>query len=523
MASLLADAQRNLTNWKNVYQSVRLNHEFLEASAQPLGREGEKDENGSVNPSAVLIVRDHARMNSSLDASMLAVLRTFSSELQTPNDEQRDPLLARLREYMSTHQQNKKVKSRGTVYDSPVAGGSNVGNAVLYVCSKDANDQTIESATIELLTFTALGASADKSGLGLESYSIRGEGKSTRSEFSAGGRGTVLSGHTAIGPGRSGLIGNASFDLPFRGTGVNKIPGWDIESGEANIARNTANIAEDRGSANHASLLITGNTKFRFYFRKQGIPLSYIAPIMGGVRWLANGANGNVSVRIGSSGNIDYEVSVATSNQSSFQNLTLDPDDLNAWRRNYDTDGNPFLEIEVSGYVSGNIYLDDAFCDYLDFIGGRYVRVVSGVVPVIRGDSFTQNCSLTVGSGGVLLDSGASGSVNSITVNGVEQLTQPIPFTSSLETTAELVAEDINSHRTFPNYVATAVAGNISLKQEVPVEGTFVVEADTTTIATTEIDVTGASLGEKQDAIVRRTGNYLPHGTVADSGWGDND
>lgn len=526
MANQLADAQNNLRNWAQAYKTVRLNHERLAPITEEFAREGETDENGEVNPSAVLVSQDHARMNSSLDAALLAVLRTFDAHLSEPSDSDRNALLDSMFAKNAADKDNKQIKSRGTVYGAVATGGTNVGNAVLKVCSKDRNNDVIESATIETLTFECLGAAATRQGLGLETYSVKGEGKATRTEFSAGGVGTRLTGITAVGPGRSSLLSNASFDLAFQGSGTSKIQGWDIISGDSVIARDTTVYAEDRGGT-HASLKLTGNCKLRFYFRKRNVGLSYFAPFISGLRWRADGANGTVTVRLGSTGT-GYTVNVATSNRATFQALTLDPDVDDAWRKVFDTDGNPFLEIELSSYASGNVWIDDVFCDEMSFVAGRWAKIISGVTPAVKGDYFTQQCSLTVNTAGkVTLSSGATGdTVDSITVDDVELLSAPVAFDTDLATTVAAVIAEINSHKTFPNYIAqTGGAGEIVLKQEQPAEGTLTVVSTVSDngggLSSVDVDVSGAALGDIADAIVRRTGKYLPHASSASSGWGD--
>lgn len=520
MANQLADAQNNLANWENVYHTVRDNHARLLPDTEEFSREGEDDENGSVNPSGVRINLDHEKMNTSLDAGLLAALRTFDDYLEVTPKSQRNTLLEELFAKMSADEEDLQIKSRGTSYGSAAADGGNTGDATLYVCSKDVNDDVIESATIEQLTFEALAAAPNRASLGLEPFSVKGEGKNAQSEFTAGGRGTKIGGTTPIGPGRSNILLNPSFDLAFSGSGTDKIQGWDFESGESNVARDTSEVAEDRGQT-HASLKVTGNMTLRFYFRKRNIGLSYLAPLIAGLRWRADGSNGDIEVTLGSTGATSYTVTQATSNQSSFQQLALDPDDTNAWRKNFDANGNPYLEIKVSSYSSGNIWIDDAFCDALDFIGGRWCRIVSGTTPTVQGDKFTQECTLDVGSGSVELTGGGSGSVDSITVDGVELLSQAVDFDTDLNTTAEAVKDEINNHKTYPDYVATRSGAVVTIKQRFPVSGTLTVTSSSTTITTSDTNVTGGSLGKKQDALVRRTGKYLPHASSASTGWED--
>lgn len=517
MANLLADAQNNLANWGNTYQQVRQNHERLDVPVTEFAKEGEDDENGRVNPAAVLVGQDHARMAASLDASLLATLATFDAHVKIAPTNERNTFLDALFDQNSAAKDNKQVKSRGTVYGA-VTVGTNTGNSVLVMCSKDRNNDVIESATIELLNFRCIGAASNRQSLGRESWIVQGAGKSTRTEFSEGGTGTRLAGLTAVGPGRSSLIANASFDLAFNGSGVSKIQGFDIISGDTGIARETTIIAEDRGQS-HSSLVITSNCKFRFYFRKRNIGLSYNTPYVMGFRYRTAGAYGTITQRMSGT---NYTKAVNTANTSGvFVTAVSDPDTQYAWRNNFDTDGNPYLEIEVSGFTTGPIYIDDLICEPMDFIAGRWVSLVSGVTASVVNDSHTQECTLTVGSGSVALTGGASGSIDTITADGVSLLSAAIPFNTSLAQTAQDAVDNINAGKRFPNYVASRSSNTIIIKQIVPVEGTIVLASTVTTITKTDTNITGAALGKTQDAIVRRTGKYLPHASSASSGWGD--
>jgi hypothetical protein len=98
-------------------------------------------------------------------------------------------------------------------------------------------------------------------------------------------------------------------------------------------------------------------------------------------------------------------------------------------------------------------------------------------------------------TGSVSLDSGASGSVDSITVNGVEVMSGAESFDTSLIVTATAVAANITAHTSTPNYTAasggtdtvtiTAVAGSGNTPNA------FTVVSTATTIGTTDTDFSG--------------------------------
>lgn len=97
-------------------------------------------------------------------------------------------------------------------------------------------------------------------------------------------------------------------------------------------------------------------------------------------------------------------------------------------------------------------------------------------------------------TGTVTLNSGASGSVNSITVGGVEILGVAIPFTTSLAATAALVAAQINRRRSIPDYSAKAVGAVVTITAPRGMgagANGLVVASTNTTISTTDVSMSG--------------------------------
>jgi hypothetical protein len=522
MSVTVDNARNDLLAWAAFYAVLRKHHEELRYRSNLVSR-NTVDETARVQQGAQAIENQHKVMPQSALLLLQAALTEFGPFVGSSATDTA-VLLAALYVYML--QNSIEIKSRGTVYGAAADGGGNTGNQTLLLCTKNSADQVVESATIEALTFRCVQQASSREQLGQEAYEVLGQGRGLYSELRGNGRG--IAGDTIIGfePGVTGLLDNPSFDDSFSGSGVDKIPGWLFSSGQTNVARTTASFARDRGSGNHASLVATGNFVLRFYFRTRGKALTDLLPYVGALRWRADGANGNIAFGFGSAGTLVHSSgNIATSNQATFQEARLNVDRDEAWRANFDTDANPYFEIQVNGYVSGNIWIDDALASEMLQVGGRFVAIASGIDAPLAGDDadeHTQECTLDVGTGNVTLDSGAAGSLDSLTIGSVEMLSAVIPFNGTLAQTAQDAVDNANAKQpTFPEYVFSRVGAAIHFAQVVPVEGTIAVVSASTTIATTDTNVTGASLGKTQDAIVRRTGGYLPHAASPTSGWED--
>lgn len=125
------------------------------------------------------------------------------------------------------------------------------------------------------------------------------------------------------------------------------------------------------------------------------------------------------------------------------------------------------------------------------------IEIYTGAQPATpeTAASGTLLCTITSGSaartaevlssGTLTLDSGASGSVNTVTVNSVEVMGVAVNFNTSLTQTAADVAAQINSWHSSPEYTATSSGAVITIKA---VPGTGVV---THTIAATYTTIAG--------------------------------
>jgi len=106
-------------------------------------------------------------------------------------------------------------------------------------------------------------------------------------------------------------------------------------------------------------------------------------------------------------------------------------------------------------------------------------------------------------TGTVDLTGGASGSVDGITVDGIEIMSGSVPFNVSLTQTATDVAANINANTSEPNYTASAAATLITITKVKKEPFTGVVVSTTTTITTTDVNFTGGATGKSEKVIAR--------------------
>ena len=96
----------------------------------------------------------------------------------------------------------------------------------------------------------------------------------------------------------------------------------------------------------------------------------------------------------------------------------------------------------------------------------------------------------------VTLTGGAAGSVDMITVDGVNIMSGSVAFTTNLSTTATAVASNINSHTSSPEYTAAAVGAVITISAAVGAGSDpngYQLVVTTTTITATDTDMSGGS------------------------------
>jgi len=95
--------------------------------------------------------------------------------------------------------------------------------------------------------------------------------------------------------------------------------------------------------------------------------------------------------------------------------------------------------------------------------------------------------------GTVTLTGGASGTVNGITVDGVQIMSGPVSFATSLSQTATNVASNINAFNSSPNYTASATDNVVTVTAAIPgpASNGLQVVSSATTITTADTNLAG--------------------------------
>jgi len=199
-------------------------------------------------------------------------------------------------------------------------------------------------------------------------------------------------------------------------------------------------------------------------------------------------------------------------------------------------------------YMADDGSLRDAF-------GNGRIEIYTGAQPASADAAVTGTllCTITnasgaltnevLSTGSLTLNTGAAGSVDTLTVNGVEIMGSSTPFNTSLTQTAADIAAKCETYRSFVEYEVTASGAVITIKAR---RGTgaspngFVVAATYTTITGTPANmaggvtaINGLSLGPAAAGVISKlstqtwsgvngntgtAGWYRWYGSVADAG-----
>lgn len=181
-------------------------------------------------------------------------------------------------------------------------------------------------------------------------------------------------------------------------------------------------------------------------------------------------------------------------------------------------------------------------CSLKDALQGGEIQIYSGAQPATAEAAPTGTLLATItdasgartaevlSTGTLTLSTGASGSVNTVTVNSVSIMDTAVPFNTSLTQTAADVATMINNSVSVPEYTATssgAVITIIAKRGSGSTPNTFAVAATVTTITTANSAfaggvsaVNGLKLGVSAAGVLPKRSSQTWSGTAVASGTG---
>jgi len=142
-------------------------------------------------------------------------------------------------------------------------------------------------------------------------------------------------------------------------------------------------------------------------------------------------------------------------------------------------------------YYNGNLYAWR--------LTSMYKSTSSGWTAVALGKelSFTAAGGLISATGTITLATGAAGSIDTLTVNGVSIISGAVNYVTSLAATATALAANINAHTSVPDYTASAVGTTVTITAATAGVGPngFVVAATYTTLTGSTTNMTGGAAG----------------------------
>ncbi len=122
-------------------------------------------------------------------------------------------------------------------------------------------------------------------------------------------------------------------------------------------------------------------------------------------------------------------------------------------------------------------------------------QIATGSIDFMGGTATSSATTYSKTLGTVTLDTGAAGSVDTLTVNSVAAISGAVSFDTSLTVTAAAVAANINAHTSSPNYTATSSGAVITIASVTTGTGSdgYVVASTATTMTTTDVNMAGGA------------------------------
>lgn len=291
------------------------------------------------------------------------------------------------------------VQSREVSLTTPAAGGSNVGNGVMYRLGTDASGDDLEAQTLGDKTCVCVRDNRSGAPTGAEVFRLYDESV-TPDRISIGGSGEAIEFPALVADG--GLIQNASFSTwSGAAAALTAVSGWTTNSGNWNAYEVTTTGTYRPSSSQDTTpyaMIIDGNDILYQDLSTRRLGLDPATPIFVQVAVKrTNSGDGTLTVRWGA---VSKSVDVSTLTNDVWTTLRIGVDEDN-WFANFNENSFTF-EIELASNTTGEVVVDDCIVRAMTPYDGDWYAIVGGTTPFVVGDEFTMGSDSEHASNGVI-------------------------------------------------------------------------------------------------------------------------
>lgn len=317
-----------------------------------------------------------------------------------------DQAIFRLREKLIAS--GDSIKTRGIVFGTPAAGGSNVGNGTIYRLTQDEDGFPLESGHPEV---KSLLCRLDQQQVDRHEEVFDISGAEREPDFLLVSGTGPQGGISSIGPRASDrILLNQSFssfsgsisgaDVPV--VTVNDFSGWTLGSITGAYASLTA-FRDRAGEADSRKISVRwdNDNSFTQYLGRTRRPrFADRTPYLIGVRIYKDAlvTAGSVTITVGAS-----TVTVTLASLATGWNTVILPMDKRVYSKNF-TQNDLKMQIILAGLVTTGtgIKVDDVTFTEENFVDGTFLTLLGGNTSFIKGDKFTITDTMNISGEGLL-------------------------------------------------------------------------------------------------------------------------
>ena len=304
------------------------------------------------------------------------------------------------------------VESRQITYNTPSAGGSNVGSPFVSRLTVDENNKNLEAVTTEAKTLIVRQDQTTGARRGEEQWELHGVEPSpdllNQGASGSGVKATLITRHGGSGSGGS-LLTNSSFDETHGTTdsATDKVPGWTATTPGSleEIPNSTVAVflrEPGRTDATSQSLRFEGSAAISQKLSVAGITLDASTPYFLRVMvYRESSCDGTLTLALGSQ---TVAVDMTTHTNSQWKELLLAVDQ-SCWPSVFYEDDLD-ISLTLASNTTGTLLVDDLIFAEMDLVDGSYYLLRNGngasgviAVPSPLDDTFTWTDTNTITNG----------------------------------------------------------------------------------------------------------------------------